>query len=296
MTSDFNKLFKNKAINGWRLFWLISIPISIIIISAMMASDLSSGAGVSHMIGYSVRWTIPFIYIVVGTSSLQILFPSPFSMWLMRNRKYIGLCFAVGMVWQGLFIFIISTFLRDYYFKEIYFFRDELEGTIGYIFLGVMVVTSFQFGRKYVNAMQWKLVHKGGIYFLWAYPYSVYWWNLTYAQPRTIDYILYWGGFIAFALRIAAWGKKRQQKAKRQSAINSVPLIYQTLGGSFIAIGLVATATGWYWQKSVTVFLTSAVWSAELELWLPFWPLEPYLPLLTIALGTLFLTKSMRTA
>ena len=291
MSIDLKKVLKNKAINEWRLFWLISIPMSIVIAIATMNTDLSTGEGVSHMIGYSVRWAIPFIYLVVAASSVQILFPGPFPMWWMRNRKYIGLCFAVAMAWQGMFIFVVSTFLRDYYFKDIYYFRDELEGSIGYIFLAAMVVTSFRFGRKYFDPMQWKLVHKGGIYFLWAYPFSVYWWNLSYATPRPLDYIFYYGGFLAFALRIAAWGKKRKQAAKKKSPESSTPLALKTLGGAMIVFGLIASAIGMHWQKPISAFLTGKPWSAELELWLPFWPFEPFLALFIIGLGTMLVTK-----
>ncbi|WNC72063.1 hypothetical protein RGQ13_18380 [Thalassotalea psychrophila] len=291
MSIDIKQLLKNKVINEWHLFFLLSVPLSIIILFAMMASDLSTGAGVSHMIGYSVKWAIPFIYILVAASSVHTLFPSPFSMWLMRNQKYIGLCFAVMMAWQALFIFIVSTFLRDYYFEEIYLFRDELEGTIGYILLTAMVVTSFQLGRKFVDTMQWKLVHKVGVYFLWAYPFSVYWWNLTYAEPRAIDYIFYWAGFIAFVFRIAAWGKNRQQWSQTNMPESVTPIVFKLLGSALIICGCVASATGFYWQNSVTTFLTAPPWSAEFELWLPFWPLEPFLSIFSIALGTLFLTK-----
>ncbi|NQY64400.1 MAG: hypothetical protein HRT38_11825 [Alteromonadaceae bacterium] len=290
MSIDLKKILKNNAINEWRLFWLISIPMSIIIAIATMNADLSTGEGVSHMIGYSVRWAIPFIYLVVAASSVQILFPGPFPMWWLRNRKYIGLCFAVAMAWQGMFIFVISTFLRDYYFKEIYYFRDELEGTVGYIFLAAMVVTSFRFGRKHVNPMQWKLVHKGGIYFLWAYPFSVYWWNLSYADPRPLDYIFYYGGFLAFAIRIAAWGKQRQQALKKKASGGSTPLALKTLGSAMIFFALIASAIGMHWQKPLTAFLTGKPWSAELELWLPFWPFEPFLPLFILGLGTLLIT------
>ncbi len=291
MNLDLKALLKHKALNEWRLFWLISIPISIVIINAMMAADLSTGTGVSHMIGYSVRWAVPFIFIVVAISPLKVLFPNIFTLWLLRNRKHIGLCFAVAMAWQGLFIFVVSTFLRDYYFKEIYYFRDELEGTVGYIFLAAMVVTSFRFSRKYFNAMQWKLIHKGGLYFLWAYPFSVYWWALSGTQPRTLDYIFYWGGFVAFALRIAAWGKKRQLTTKKKGLEDHTPVTFKVLGLLLISVGLFLASSTFYWQKAITGFLTSKPWSAELELWLPFWPLEPFISLLIIALGTLFFTK-----
>ena len=288
MSISLDAVLKNKAINGWRLFALVSIPMCIVMIIATMGADLSTGPGVSTMIQFSVRWAVPFIFLVVAASSMQILFPGPFPKWCLRNRKYIGLCFATAMAWQGLFIFMMSTFFRDYYFEDIYLLRDELEGSIGYIFLPAMVVTSFQFGRKHLNTMQWKLIHKSGIYFLWAYPFSVYWWNLFYYEnPLPIDYIFYWSGFLAFALRIAAWGKRRQHNA---------PLALKLLGSAIIAFGLVVAATGLYWQEPVTAFLTAPKWSADLVLWLPYWPLEPYLSLFIIGLGTLLATRARAQA
>jgi hypothetical protein len=97
-------------------------------------------------------------------------------------------------------------------------------------------------------------------------------------------------GFTAFSLRIAAWGKKRN----RQNDKSSTPIAVKAIGAAVVGFGLVASATGLLWQKSVTEFMTSAAWSAELELWLPFWPLEPFLPLLIIALGTWFYTHARR--
>jgi len=270
------------------LFWLISVPMSLVIAIEMLGTDISTGPGVSAMIGYSVRFAVPFVFLVVAASSVQILFPGPFPMWWLRNRKYLGLCFAVAMAWQGTFILIMSVFFREYYFEDIYLLRDELEGSIGYIFLPAMVVTSFHFGRKYLSATQWKLLHKSGIYFLFAYPFSVYWWNLSYYEnPQPIDYVFYWSGFLAFTARIAAWGKKRQQAAER-----STPATFKILGGVIIAFGLFVSATGLHWQKPVTAFLTAPKWSADLVLWLPYWPFEPYLSLFIIGLGAMLVTKA----
>ena len=293
MSVDLQSVLKSRAINQWNLFWLISIPMSIVMIVASMGADLSTGPGVSGMIGFSVRWAVPFIFLVVAISSLQILFPGPIPMWLLRNRKYIGMCFAVAMAWQGLFIFIMSTFFREYYFEDVYLLRDELEGSVGYIFLPAMVLTSFQFVRKRLSTTQWKLIHKSGLYFLFAYPFSVYWWNLHYYEdPQLIDYVFYWGGFLAFTLRIAAWGKKRLQATKKSAPETSVTPAFRVLGGIIIAFGVFVAASGLHWQEPVTTLLTTPKWSANLELWLPYWPLEPYLSLFIIGLGTTLLTKS----
>jgi hypothetical protein len=289
VSSYLNAVLKHKAINAWGLFWLISVPISVAIAAEMFASDLSSGDGVSHMISYSVRYAVPLIFMVVASSSLQILFPGPLAMWWLRNRKYLGLCFAVAMAWQGLFIFMMSYFFRDYYYADVYLLRDEIEGSVGYIFLAAMVLTSFRFGRSFLSQDQWRVLHKTGLYFLWAYPFSVYWWNSVhyYGSPAPIDHIFYWMGFAAFALRIAAWGKQREKRA------SCVP---QALGGLAIAAGLIASASGQHWQKAVSGFLGAPQWSANLELWFPYWPFEPFLSLLMIGFGVLLLTKSKTRA
>jgi DMSO/TMAO reductase YedYZ heme-binding membrane subunit len=293
MSTDLHTVLKTKAINAWRLFWLIAIPMSTVMVVEMMGVDLSTGPGVSSMIGFSVRFAVPFIFLVVAISSLQILFPGPLPMWLLRNRKYIGLCFAVAMAWQGLFIFIMSFFFREYYYEDVYLLRDELEGSIGYLFLPAMVLTSFQFVRKHLTATQWKLIHKTGLYFLFAYPFSVYWWNLSYyPNPDAIDYVYYWMGLLAFLSRIAAWGKKRVQSAKKHSPESRTPPALKMLGGAIIAFGLFVSATGVHWQDPVTTFLTTPKWSADLVLWLPYWPLEPYLSLFIIGFGTLLATKT----
>ena len=293
MTTDLKEVLQHKAINGWGLFCLVSIPMCMVMIIASAGADLSGGAGVSKMIGFSVRCAVPFIFMVVAASSVQILFPGPFPMWWLRNRKYIGLCFAVAMFWQALFIFIMSNVYRDYYFADVYLLRDELEGSVGYIFLVAMVLTSFNIFRKHLNLKQWKLIHKSGLYFLWAYPFSVYWWNLFYYKnPEPIDYIFYASGFLAFALRIAAWGKKRHAALAKGGIDNAVPFELKIPGYTLILFGLVVSVTGLYWQKPVTAFLTSPKWSADLVLWLPYWPLEPYLSLFIIGFGTLLVTKA----
>jgi DMSO/TMAO reductase YedYZ heme-binding membrane subunit len=292
MSIELQAVLKNKAINGWSLFFLISVPMSIVMVVAMTGVDLTTGPGVSTMIGFSVRWAVPFIFLVVAISSLQILFPGPIPLWLLRNRKYIGMCFAVAMAWQGLFIFTMSMFFRDYYYDDIYFLRDELEGSTGYIFLTAMVVTSFRFARKHLTPKQWKLIHKSGLYFLFAYPFSVYWWNLSYYEnPEPIDFVYYWGGFLAFALRIAAWSKQRLQRARKLAPESGVSLPLKVLGSVVMVLGFLVSATGLRWQKQVTEFLTAPEWSAKLELWLPYWPFEPYLSLFIIGFGAMLFTQ-----
>ncbi|MDA0681690.1 MAG: hypothetical protein O3A13_14285 [Proteobacteria bacterium] len=286
-------ILKNRMLNEWRLFWLIAGPISIAMVVAMIGADLSAATGVSSMIQLSVRCAVPLLYIAFAASSILVLFPGPFSHWLMRNRKFIGLSFSAAMAWQLFFIVWLVTLHSDYYISEVYVLRDAIEGVIGYLFLIAMTFTSFKIGRKFVKPRAWKLLHRSGIYFVWAYAFSVYWWNLFfYADPVFIDYVYYWGGFLAWGARAAGWSKKKRQFAEKSAPQNTTQPVLAVFGIVIIGIGLVAAGFGSTWRIAVENLLTGYAVTRIPELYLPYWPFISFLPLFVIALGIFIATRS----
>ncbi len=293
MSLELKQILKNKTINEWSLFRLIAGTVSIVVIIAIMRTDLSGGEGVSSMIQLAVRCAIPLLYVAFAAGAIRILFPGAFGLWLLRNRKYIGLSFAAAMAWQLLFIVWLTSVHNDYYLREVYVLRDVFEGVIGYAFLLAMTLTSFKFGRKHLSPKQWKRLHKIGIYSLWIYSFSVYWWALYYyPDPLFIDYVYYWGGFLAWFLRCAAWRKKRRQQEQKKDPRSSTSPVFRLTGNVIVVIGLVAVGTGLVWAKPTIDLLTGYAITRLPELYLPYWPFEPYLPIFLIALGALLTTKS----
>jgi hypothetical protein len=170
--------------------------------------------------------------------------------------------------------------------------RDVFEGVIGYSFLIAMTLTSFKFGRKRLSSKQWRHLHKIGIYSLWIYAFSVYWWALYYyPEPLFIDYVYYWGGFLAWGLRSAAWGKKCRQRQEKIDPRSSMQPVFRLIGSFMVVSGLVAVGTGLVWANPTTDLLTGYAITRPLELYLPYWPFEPFLPIFMIALGTFLITK-----
>jgi hypothetical protein len=207
-------ILKSKAVNGWSLFSLIMLPMCLIIAFALTRIDLASADDISSMIQVSVRCSVPWLYLAFAASSLQSLSPSAFSRWLMRNRRIVGLCFAGGMAWQLTFILWMVTAHWSYYVEDVYLFTDIMVQIPGYLFLIAMTSTSFMPVRRKLSGMQWRMLHKLGIYFLWGTVWSTYWYELYYYDDiQLIDYIYYWGGFIAWALRVGAWSKQSLRHA-----------------------------------------------------------------------------------
>ncbi len=211
--------FKQKALNGWNLWALISLPISLAVVVMMTTKDLSRPDDISSMIQFSVRCSVPWLYLAFAASSLKSLFPGPFSLWLLRNRKNIGLCFAAGMAWQLFFILWMVGGYFSYYTEDVYLLEDVLIQVPAYMFLFAMTLTSFRRWRSRISPRQWKLLHKSGIYFIWATVWTTYWYELYYYDDiQFIDYIYYWTGLLAYGLRVVAWSKKRWM---RRSAATS---------------------------------------------------------------------------
>lgn len=293
MSTESSAVRKHNAVNAWSLFWLIAGPISVAMVVAMSGKDLSNAKAVSSMIQLSVRCAVPLLYVTFAASSIQALFPGPFSRWLLRNRKYLGLSFAAAMAWQGLFILWLVTVHTDYYVNEVYVLRDAIEGVTGYLFLAAMVVTTFNWGRGKLSPRQWRLLHLSGIYFLWAYAFSVYWWALFYYKnPVWLDHVYYWAGFLAWGLRAAAWGRKRQKLAETEAATAGARPAIRMAGIALVGIGLIAASLGSLWSPTAEELLYGHAITRIPELYLPYWPFEPFLPLFVILLGAWLITTS----
>lgn len=198
--------------NGWVLLASVSLLISVAMIQRMSSVDLTDHLEVSGMIQYSVRWSVPWLYLAFVASSLRLLFPNAFSLWLLRNRRYLGLCFAAGFAWQLTFIVWLATGYGDYFEQE----NPDTSLYIqvpGYVLLIAMSITSFSPVRRLMRPQHWRWLHKVGIYYLWVVVWSTYWFELYYYDEiELIDYIYYWAGLLVWLPRPIAWALRRNRE------------------------------------------------------------------------------------
>ena len=285
-------MLTNKALNGWNLFWLFSATVSVAMLIAMIGADLSSAAGVSSMIQLSVRFAVPWIFLTFAISALHNLLPGAFTRWLLKNRKFFGLVFAATMAWQGFFILWMVLIHTDNYVNEVYVMRDAIEGTIGYTFLLAMTVTSFPFARKRMRAKHWRWLHLSGVYYLWGYAFIVYWWALFYySNPVPLDYLYYGAGCAAWTLRAAAWGKRLHHRVDKGTA-KRLPPVMRPVGSALLAVGVGAAIFGSLWSSTARELLYGHSMTRIPELYLPYWPFEPFLPLGIMGIGIYLLAAS----
>ena len=68
--------------SGWRLFTVLSTVVTTFMLLRLGSTDFSSPEDLSAMIQYSVRWAVPFIFLIIAISALYRLFPGRLTRWL----------------------------------------------------------------------------------------------------------------------------------------------------------------------------------------------------------------------
>ena len=96
---------------------------------------------------------------------------------------------------------------------------------------------------------------------------------------------------MVFALRILAWGNQRLKIIDKNSELSSQLSLIKMVGVILFTLGVVMSGTGNYWYEAVSGLISAPEWSIELGLWLPFWPLEPFISLLLMSIGAYLITS-----
>lgn len=196
-----------KSIESWRLFWLLALLLSLANGLWLPFADFHSARGTAPMILRSVRYALPLFLLAFSASSLARLWPSRLTRWLLRNRRFVGLGFAFGMVWHlsfvGYSIFLFGLFESGLTPRGL-----ALDLT-GLTFLILMTLTSFRWSARHLSSANWRRLHKTGIYVIWFVATYIY---LRHAGDalHIVAFALLTG---AWLLRVTAWVKWRRRRA-----------------------------------------------------------------------------------
>lgn len=148
-------------------------------------------------------WLAFALFITAFTaSSIQIRFRGAYGRWAMKNRRYIGLSFAlVHFVHAGL---VLSNLALTDASRT----AAELSGGgLAYVFLGLMALTSNNAAVRKLGAKNWKLLHKTGSYYIWL----VFVARSLKELPDNLPSggVIAVVGLTALLFRISAWRKLR---------------------------------------------------------------------------------------
>ena len=223
MNARGGSLLRHPLLNGWPLFYVIAGLSFAIILVGLATTGNSTPEATVAMIRLSVQLASPWIYLAFVATALVQLFPSSFSAWLLRNRRYVGLSFAAGFGWQAVFILVLLVLHGDYYATVLHDTAEFISRMLSYLLLLALTVTSFFPVRRTMDPRHWQLLHLVGIWYFWAAIWVSYAETVMTGDTRTIAIVFVISGLLALTLRCAAYLKKRSALLIEQPAETTTP-------------------------------------------------------------------------
>ena len=158
--------------------------------------------GIVLVTRHLARLAFPLFIAAFTASALLELAPSAPTRWLVRNRRWIGLAFAMVMFAHLGAIFAVWSVRED----EPHFGLDRVVGGLGYVFIAFMAATSNDGAVRALGRQRWSRLHRSGLYLLW-FIFAVTYLGRVSEEP---SFLLGLGvAFGALALRIVAWRHRR---------------------------------------------------------------------------------------
>lgn len=166
------KKIKSSLFNSWKLIpGLVATAILFFILLLLIYGF--GEEGVRQIIRWTARFSVMLFSMAFTASGLYRLFQNPFTFWLLMNRKYLGISFAIIHLIHLLFLALLQFNFHPVFERAKTI--SLMGGGLAYLFLVLMLLTSFERFSKYLSKKQWKLLHTVGGYWILFIFLRSYW-------------------------------------------------------------------------------------------------------------------------
>lgn len=149
-----------KSLQGWNIVGFSAVVIATIVAVIWLVHGIDE-QGMRMAIRATARTSCVLFLCAFVASALHRIWLTRFTAWLLKNRRYLGVSMAVSHTYHAIAIlglwFVTSGSALKF---------DPL-GTLGYIFLITMTVTSFKRPAAWIGQPAWKILHTTGMHYFW---------------------------------------------------------------------------------------------------------------------------------
>jgi len=150
--------------SGWKLFAALA-GLTLVMTAVVLAAHPLGSDGLRSAIRATARSSFALFLLAFLASSLVALLPGPASRRMLRERRYLGLAFAFSHTVHGVLIYRYAQ-----QFPELFWagrtVTSSLPGSIGYLFLLMLTLTSFKAPMRLLGGRAWKALHSTGMWVL----------------------------------------------------------------------------------------------------------------------------------
>jgi len=151
--------------NGWRLTGLLSLALAAMSL-ALAASHAWDVEGIRLVIRATARTSLVLFVMAFTASAMVDLIPSEATRWQRRNRRYLGVSFAVSHFVHLAAILSLALADNSLFWKLTNISTIVLAGT-AYLFIAAMTATSFDRTAAWLGPRRWRLLHLVGSWYIW---------------------------------------------------------------------------------------------------------------------------------
>lgn len=194
----------NRSLSNWSIVY-ITTGISIVCFALVTLGLGFNEESLRLNIRWSARFSVVCFCLAFSASAVNLVFKNSFTKWIVLNRKYFGISFAVIHLIHLLFLILLHL-----NFHRLFIWPSIVELTLGgmaYVFLLLMLITSFDVFSKQLSNSNWNRLHTIGGYWILivfsnSFLGSVIAGKFAYF-PLAILVLAVWG------IRFLSWRKKK---------------------------------------------------------------------------------------
>lgn len=135
-------------------------------VGALLASAGWTESGLRLAIRWTARTSVALFLGAFLASTLRMLRPGPATTWLLQNRRYVGLGFAVSHLLHLLAIIGLHRVAPEAFAHVPWV--TLIIGGFGFVMVAIMAGTSSDAAVRWLGTRRWSNLHRFGLYYLWT--------------------------------------------------------------------------------------------------------------------------------
>lgn len=175
----------------------------------VLAAEGTDLPGIKAGLRATARTSLALFLLAFAASSLRRLWPTPLTGWLLRNRRYVGVSFAVSHFVHLALLARLADLTPERFTGNP---AGLIPGALAYLFILLLTLTSFDRTAAWLGRRWWKRLHLAGSWWIWV----VFAGNYTSKVTVGPGFALTAAAVYAVAmLRVWAWLRARRHRAAR---------------------------------------------------------------------------------
>jgi len=151
------------AWNGWPLVGYSALVV-LLLTAAILGVRGVGELGWRSVIRATAQTSLLLFLSAFTAAALARRHPSATTRWLLRNRRYLGVSFAVSHTVHLLAIIALARAAGPAFRADPF---TVVFGGLAYVFIIAMTATSFDRTAAWLGPRRWQRLHTSGVYYIW---------------------------------------------------------------------------------------------------------------------------------